>query len=262
MYIFAQPVTEDEIEDIQRVSKEKEVDFERRLLGLSPIHPEAAIDRDEDGEWTRMNDNVDEGIQRDTMNFENRVPDPHPANDASETRTESPINTVNPVALATQLREAQDDREETSDELLDEGDLEEASDETSAREDFANTLADAKPLLGMVLAIRNKVDDEYVLRPNNIEPHDTWTIEYALKEIDDEKARKSYKALRRRKYNASVLSRTDSGIRRFREVLASYSSVGRKVQDEQDEVDDKVGRIVYSDLSQPKKPGFDATSAI
>ncbi|APA07939.1 hypothetical protein SS1G_00439 [Sclerotinia sclerotiorum 1980 UF-70] len=65
-----------------------------------------------------------------------------------------------------------------------------------------------KEILAMHLAIRNKVDGAYTVRPEKLTKDQKWTVEYALSEIpEQEKAMNLYKACQTRRKTA--LRRTD-----------------------------------------------------
>ncbi|KAK4156308.1 mitochondrial protein Pet127-domain-containing protein [Chaetomidium leptoderma] len=55
-------------------------------------------------------------------------------------------------------------------------------------------------LYGLILTVRNKVDGEYVARPEKLRPAQRWTVEYAMEEVKPERAQNLYKmVLKRRK---------------------------------------------------------------
>ncbi|TVY50067.1 mRNA degradation protein, mitochondrial [Lachnellula cervina] len=67
-------------------------------------------------------------------------------------------------------------------------------------EDMMAVTKGGKPILAMYLTIRNKVNGEFVQRPNNLKPEDEWKVEYALAEIPDaEKARALLEASQKRR---------------------------------------------------------------
>ncbi|KAH0109785.1 Pet127-domain-containing protein, partial [Aureobasidium melanogenum] len=68
-----------------------------------------------------------------------------------------------------------------------------------------------KPLLGMVLTVRSKVNGVYVERPENLKKNHDWSIEYSLTEIKSGQAWRDYRAAqaRRRKIYQKLNSRLD-----------------------------------------------------
>jgi len=59
-------------------------------------------------------------------------------------------------------------------------------------------------VFAMTLTIRNKVNNKYVERPENLSAKDKWTVEYALADINEARGRTLYEATKRRR--AQVLS--------------------------------------------------------
>ena len=106
MYIFAEPMEEDQIDKIQSTSKEKIAQFERKMMGI-------------------------EGIEQPTDTQESsRSPEP-------TTPTAPPSDSFH------------------------------------------------MPLYAATLLVGSSVNGERVERPQNLRPHDDWSIEYLLKEIED-----------------------------------------------------------------------------
>jgi hypothetical protein len=55
-------------------------------------------------------------------------------------------------------------------------------------------------LCGLILTLRNKVDGKYIDRPKDLQPNQSWTVEYAMEEIKPDRARMLYRmVLKRRK---------------------------------------------------------------
>jgi hypothetical protein len=59
----------------------------------------------------------------------------------------------------------------------------------------------AGEIYGMVLTIRNRVNNSYVTRPDHLKAEDRWAVEYTVEDIEDERARRLYEQVlaRRRK---------------------------------------------------------------
>lgn len=87
----------------------------------------------------------------------------------------------------------------------------------------------AKPVLGLILTIRNKVNDKYVQRPERLVLSDKWHVEYSIEEIGEDKVQGVYDALKRRRHNAHY---KDPGRDRFLTAfdgrLKRYSQAGRE----------------------------------
>ena len=107
----------------------------------------------------------------------------------------------------------------------------------------APTIPDSREVLAMTLTIRNKVNDQYVLRPEGLTTNDRWSVEYAIAEVDDEnKAWGLYEASQSRRKKAledddddenDDNQRLDWYMRNLREL----SEKGEKWRQEQDELD-------------------------
>lgn len=132
-----------------------------------------------------------------------------------------------------------------------------ASEETQepSSEDALNPDSDFESapteLLAFTLSIRNRVNGEYVTRPENLTAKDSWTIEYNLEAFsDDEEALSRYKDLRRRQRNAYGKVSDEAKIEGwynswFMQQMYDVSEKGRKWREEMDRVDEKIGVRVY-----------------
>lgn len=101
---------------------------------------------------------------------------------------------------------------------------------------------ESKEVLALTLTIRNKVNESYVLRPENLGAKDQWTMEYSLDEVPKpDRAWSLYQAckMRRRKKLDDVNRRgesddeVDAYIRKLRE-MSRKGAEWRKKQDEKD----------------------------
>ncbi|KAK4127921.1 Pet127-domain-containing protein, partial [Parathielavia appendiculata] len=104
---------------------------------------------------------------------------------------------------------------------------------TAAREfstkDFVDE-ADGGELYGLVLTIRNKVDGKYVVRPDALRPKQRWTVEYAIEEVNPERATNLYKMVLKRRKNLLYPDQEDRNKwhAMFQGRLEQYSTRGRK----------------------------------
>lgn len=99
-----------------------------------------------------------------------------------------------------------------------------------------------KPLLAMTLVIRNKVNNEYVERPESLEGHEKWEVEYALSEISKlESAHKLYEMTKTRRYKALTkngdLSAKNAWNNTFIASIKKMSEKGRAWRDKQDNIE-------------------------
>ncbi|TGO92445.1 hypothetical protein BPOR_0003g00430 [Botrytis porri] len=105
--------------------------------------------------------------------------------------------------------ESSESQESSSDESFTSNETE--NNDKTLMSDIETILPDEEPqkeILAMHLAIRNKVNDSYVVRPEKLTKDDKWVVEYALSEIPDhERAMNLYKATQLRRKTA--LRRSD-----------------------------------------------------
>lgn len=87
----------------------------------------------------------------------------------------------------------------------------------------------AKPVLGLILTVRNKVNDRYVQRPEKLLASDKWHVEYTMEELAEDRVQDVYRALKKRRYAAHF---KEPGRDRFRSAfdgqLVHYSREGKE----------------------------------
>lgn len=206
MYIFAEPVSEDDIDTIQNSQKEKVKEYERSVMGLTsetseqedPLNNEEASALEQkmtsdtveiesgtvkviDGELSKLVKS-DESLAVDARGVSNNTATHLPreqakelAVDASEvmTGTLSIISSSEPSPTASSPAPST-----SSDEHSD------ASDQSPLiTPETATMETNLKPLLAMTLTLRSRVNGAYINRPEALTPSDKWAIEYSLSEI-------------------------------------------------------------------------------
>jgi hypothetical protein len=119
---------------------------------------------------------------------------------------------------------------------------------------------DSKPILAMHLTIRNKVDGEYVVRPERLGPKQDWTVEYALTEIEEGvKSMNLYKACKARRRTALTKSeQKEEDVRNniFIENLKRLADKGRQWRKQQDEVEKNLPVKTLDYREPPKEVGI------
>ncbi|CAK7245250.1 MAG: hypothetical protein STHCBS139747_006823 [Sporothrix thermara] len=98
-----------------------------------------------------------------------------------------------------------------------------ASSASSTAAAAGSTAEPTQELLGMIVTIRNKVNGRYVTRPTSLAKSDTWTVEYAVEEIQDKRAQGLYEMLKKRR----------------KELLSREGKDGGSVKDDKSEGEDK-----------------------
>jgi hypothetical protein len=202
MYVFAEPVTEEQADEIQNSKSEARKKFERDVVGVQRDDPEVQA------EWQHIQSRVDEEVEGDEL----------------QSRSEET-----------------DDYEEPSDEDLD----------AAAESEAVDTKTESNgPLMGWTLTVLNRVNGEYVDRPENLTSLDRWTVEYNIKEIADSQCRKLYeKVVREREAQVGQEKQDqDMSLKRYREMIQRFSKAGRQWREQQDKIDAKIGQRIFRPL--------------
>ncbi|KAK4190687.1 putative mitochondrial membrane protein pet127 protein [Podospora australis] len=89
---------------------------------------------------------------------------------------------------------------------------------------------------GLILTVRNKVNGNYVARPENLQPKDSWDIEYAMEEIEGKRAETIYKMLlnRRQKVLSQEHKHQDAWYQMFSGQLEKQTNAGRSFREKED----------------------------
>lgn len=116
----------------------------------------------------------------------------------------------------------------------------------------AADISHSQEVLAITLTIRNKVNDRYVIRPENLSSRDKWTVEHAIAEVGDKsKAWKLYQASQTRR--AKALERDDDDGNKtvdwFIRNLRQMSDKGQRWRQEQDELDRSRPKFILSQSS-------------
>jgi hypothetical protein len=98
------------------------------------------------------------------------------------------------------------------------------------------------PLLAMTLVIRNKVNNEYVVRPESLEGSEKWEVEYALSEVAVlESAHKLYRMAKERRSKALSRNRDSNAKNTWNDTyiagIQKMSEKGRVWREKQDEIE-------------------------
>lgn len=209
MYIFAEPMAEEDIDKIQNSQKAKVAEYEREVMGLSAEEDSPADEaveftstEAEDQATTQPLDTAEETLEIESgtlnvtgaepTNLPNSTPSSAEHDTATEETSAGTTSSADPSTdFSSQLN--------TSDAAADIPFLsflaEESKSETTASKSY-------KPLLAFTLTTRSRVNGAYVERPVNLSPTDEWQVEYSLAEISTpERAWALYEAtkFRRRK---------------------------------------------------------------
>jgi len=210
MYIFAEPVTEERADEIQYSKEAARREYEWNILGVKRDDP------DLQAEWQDIQERIDEEISEDDLNGKNKGDEEGAQENLREEDT----------TLAQEVAEDEAPKDRAADESAD------------------------TPLMGWTLTVRNRVNGESVPRPHNLTPSDDWSLEYHIKDISPDSQRRIYSMLQERRRKLIGLSEEEisTQLRIYRELIQRYSKRGRQWRDEQDKIDEQIGKRLYTPL--------------
>ena len=260
MYVFAEPVTDEQADDIQGAGEAAQKHFARTVVGVGKDDPEVQE------AWQSIQDEVDEQVDEDKGGKlteekfdEEKVDEVVLEEDVEEDSEKAPVDE----------EVLEEDEEEGSEKApVDEEVLEEEEEEGSEKapvDDVVDQPTPAKdaeatdgPLMGWTLTVRSKVNGGYVNRPVQLSKDDDWQLEYHIQEIPQESRWKLYNALkdRRRDLVGEDEEEVSAGLKTYRALIQRYSNRGREWRDEQDKINEELGVRMY----RPLGPGSDATA--
>lgn len=233
MYIFAEPVTEQEADEIQSAGNEAQRQFARTVVGKVQDDPTVQA------AWHDLQDQVDEQVGQDQGIASSIAPDSDvlegPREELEEQSAEPSVAaTVDDLATPLETETTKSDALPPS------------------------TGTEKKPLMGWTLTIRSKVNGGYVIRPENLTKDDDWEIEYNLKEIPQSTCWSLYEKTKKRRYQliGQLDEEVDQGLAHYRELIKTYTRRGRAWREEQDKIDE--GNEVQ--LYKPLGPGSEVGS--
>ncbi|KZF21321.1 Pet127-domain-containing protein [Xylona heveae TC161] len=285
MYIFAEPVAEEQIEQIQSTNKKEIEEFERSVLGLKKEGVSGAGQGEQykanKGGWEDIQAKVEAEVENDELSSD--IPQSLEGNDSEMEQSEWPRDESPQATSSTEDKEPSP--EQTPDigasisvAAAHENLASQAEQESSAAQNISTQKPDEagqpkegqgsvqeldrkadihfldelsreqqevaeeeRELLAMTLTIRNKVNGQYVLRPENLGPEDRWSVEYDLAEIPTASRSWSlYGACQTRRRSKLEMQSDDSNeaanffMRRIKE-LSEKGRIWRKQQDLLDE---------------------------
>ena len=305
MYIFAEPVTEEQVEEIQSHNTAKIQDFERNILGLVRGNGSSTVNtQEDDSKWENIRADVQEAMDKDELSMDESGQNQEAINEDLEGigsapdrptvseqgplyHRKSPVDANDDVIVPPIGSEGDDcdsghdevDREEErkeedgvdkgqdtelteslkddtssspeaqpSDALNEDGQQEyqtqadqpflDSIDQEAAKADI-DAESSSEDILAMTLTLRNKVNGEDILRPENMTAADEWSVEYSLVEVSvPSRARALYKACRSRR--SKKMEPEDSDVvSGYVQKLRRLSANGRAWRKEQDQRDRK-----------------------
>ncbi|KAK7749539.1 hypothetical protein SLS53_000115 [Cytospora paraplurivora] len=127
--------------------------------------------------------------------------------------------------------------QESSSELAEDTEARDADGASEAPSADEGEKSSAKPVLGLILTIRNNVNNTHVQRPENLSDSDKWNVEYTIEDIPDDKAQNLYESLKKRRHRAHYKEpgKDMFGIA-FNGMLKHYTREGRYFRAKEEEL--------------------------
>jgi len=266
MYVFAEPVTEEQADAIQDKNKEEILEFERTVIGIDRNDPRSQA------EWQDLQNRVEEEIEDDEETEAESTKGVDSAADESskdenhdqlqmstdeldendqELEQEVPVSEVDGQQPATSIEDSNESNEAEVDE-----DAASFQDEGEAEEAFKEAAPEPKPLMGWAVAIRNRLNGSYVVRPTNIEADDKWEVEYKITEIPPTKRHNAYESVKKRREKILSFEKKEKheGWKLFTDKIRRYTLKGRDWRETQDSIDKQMGRRVFRPMGPGSRP--------
>jgi len=254
MYIFAEPVTEEQIVAVQQSKKEEIEAIERRIF--NPPRMTASHTCDEDINEGRVSDDlVDSGSISAQSAFNHSIASASTDVSTRSGRSTDSIRQSNPadvafleslmgVNLSDSLR---NELKETPEIEVTEERLKPERKEESTLQP-AEEQGKAKPILAWKLNIRNIVNELPVVRPLGLTIHDTWKVEYTLTQLQEAASQRNYTLCKNRRRAVLELPQDgDEAVSYYIRRLVEMSKDGAAWRRKQDELDSQRQRIVLYD---------------
>ncbi|KAK7520823.1 mitochondrial protein Pet127-domain-containing protein [Phyllosticta citriasiana] len=292
MYIFAEPMSEDEVQAIQDTNKAKIQAFERRVLGLDSGNGEDAEEAAEqdaamsDGsfeEGVGSTPVVESNVHREEESdadgeaifeeVEGSTASEEVQDDAvSESATSEPT-AEDEMALAWLAGATQDgisvdgiklpDFDADGEVIVGSAAQEDVSESQETRDDVdatsnASEGGSSRPLFGLRLSIINTVDGKRVVRPSNLDEKSDWTVHYSIQELSRQKAEANYKACRKRRAAGFAMSakevKGDKVLSYYQRFLRNLSDKGRVWRGDRDQELEQRGKVVFKSRASSHEP--------
>lgn len=264
MYIYAEPVNDEDITAIQESKKDEIAKFNEKIFGMVETQSDTAETEAPTSSEPKTAAEAlvsSESLHLDSEDAESSAA---PASEVS-IRSDEVIVSDDPAASEETAISASSDESATSESSIDADvsfldsigkTLEESIQNPSKSKKSSLPPVDSSgPLMAMVLTIRNNVNGKAISRPEKLDPSDKWTVEYNLKEEErPEVAWRLYNACKaRRKVGLAFSEQSDEDIAAnyYLKKIHDFTKKGAKWRKEQDKMDKKREPVVlYGDKSQ------------
>jgi hypothetical protein len=243
MYIFAEPVTEEQVEVIQNKNQAQAREFERTVVGIQN-EEEEKIQK----EWGNISERLEAELEEDQEGKGGAEYD------------EGVVTQQGNIVIGEDGLVEDIEQESMTDDVaepVEEAETDLPADSEAIIESLEQSLSEstANNILGMTLTIRNRVNGTYVPRPEILTANDSWDIEYSLSEIPSKaSAARLYSAVKDRRQKLLVFEPLEDGtVDGYREMLRMFSKRGRLWRNDMDKNDRKREAKVYTPIGMDRE---------
>lgn len=241
MYIFAEPMTDAEIDEIQTKNQKEIEELSRKLLN-SDEEMKAAVEQEVNAEREVEDQNE---IRETTEANEGATAAEVAGSDsniiASGSMEPSNMSDFQPDNMKT-VENDPSAQPPSSSESATSDDVESSSTSSSSDPE--------RPLLAMILSIKNKVNGEFVERPMNLKGFHKWEVKYELRKFNDQaRARKFYEMCKTRRQK-ELDKNNEEGTGKanyFQTQLKKISARGDKWRAKLDQMEQAQGVVTLKD---------------
>ncbi|KAJ5778974.1 hypothetical protein N7457_006694 [Penicillium paradoxum] len=245
MYIFAQPVTSDEIHAIQTKNHAEIEAFQEKLFNPEKFAKQQAELESSISDKPLVEEITEPGSQPKIQ--PQTSTEPETSTEETDASTESnTLDSSEPVdpTLVSGEQPAETEAEADADTFAI---PEPTKSEAEKPDDYV------EDLLAMTLVIRSKINGEPVERPTHINRNDKWTVDYELDEVSVERGNELLRMCKRRRKlvlektaEEDVSDRNNEYLTRLRKL----SEQGRIFRKRENKKDRERGIVIYEDLSR------------
>jgi hypothetical protein len=277
-YVFAEPVTEEQADEIQGAGEAAQKEFARTVVGLGKNEDEVQtawkdiqdsvdqqLDKDEEGKSVKTGEEqesengllteiAEEASEQDVAEeTSEEMLEQEVADETAEERSDGEEEVMEETAEVNYEEEAT--AQPVEEELEDELDSRDVSPE-EAEVAPAPEPQNPGPLVGWTLTTRSKINGGYVDRPRKLTETDEWKVEYHIQEIPEDSCWKLYNALKDRRQSliSTDDNEVDKSLQSYRGMIQRFSNRGRAWREKQDKIDAEMGVQVF----RPLGPGSEA----
>ncbi|PHH77416.1 hypothetical protein CDD80_651 [Ophiocordyceps camponoti-rufipedis] len=170
-------------------------------------------------------DDEGDGVIADDVRGESSTSDETASDHETERRSADDGSRVAEASAMEQIARTKEPAEQTKEKIPEE------KPEEQTAEKSAEEMEASRPVMGMYVTIRNKVNGQYVERPSCHQTVKDWSIEYSINEMDTGRARQIYREIKTRRkkihHSQEPELRAQEWYRMFGGKLSELSQKGR-----------------------------------